>query len=314
MKYFLGVDGGGTKTKAVIIDENSNLITEALGGQANYHNSGLDIAVASVTSTITQVLKNANQPLSSLSWCTVGIAGCDSQKDFNRLQSSFSKGGLAEISNRFTLVNDTVIGLYSGTVPPGIVVICGTGSNIYGENDHGEKATAGNWGNFLGDKGSGFTLGKHLFETVIEVYDGIITETTVLTQLLEKRLGVKSAADINDWYNEVHPSVHEISDFAPLVIAASEEGDELAKQLVESTIAELGKALVAVTKRLKMEDEPIRVVICGGLFQSKYFRTMFEGHVTALVKHVRIIKPLVDAAVGAALMGKLNYSSSSSSV
>ena len=312
MKYFLGVDGGGTKTKAVIIDENSKLITEALGGPANYHNIGLDSTVANVTNTITQVLKNANQSLVSLTWCTVGIAGCDSQKDFGRLLSAFTKNGVSEISNRFTLVNDTVIGLYSGTVPPGIVVICGTGSNVYGENDHGEKAAAGNWGQFLGDKGSGFMLGKNLFETVIAVYDGIITEETGLTQLLEKRLGVKSAPDISDWYSEAHPSVHEVSDFAPLVIAAAEEGDELAKQLVETTIAELGKALVAVVKRLKMEDEPIRVVICGGLFQSKYFRTMFEGHVTALVKRVRIIKPLVDAAVGAALMGKLTYSSSSS--
>src|SRR3989344_3967867 len=314
MNYLLGVDAGGTKTKAVIIDENSNLITEALGGPANYHNIGLDSAVASVTGTITQILKNAKQSLNSLAWATVGIAGCDSQKDFGRLQSAFTKNGLTAISDRFTLVNDTVIGLYSGTVPPGIVVICGTGSNVYGENDHGEKATAGNWGQFLGDKGSGYSLGKHLFETSIEVYDGIITESTVLTELLEKRLGVKSAVDINDWYSETHPSVHEISDFAPLVIAASEEGDELAKQLVEAAIAELGKALVAVVKRLKMEDEPIRVVICGGLFQSKYFRTMFEGHATALVKRIRIIKPLVDAAVGAALMGKLNYSSSSSSV
>ncbi|HCS79417.1 TPA: hypothetical protein DIV55_06820 [Patescibacteria group bacterium] len=305
MNYLLGVDAGGTKTKAVIIDENSNLITEALGGPANYHNIGLDSAVASVTGTITQILKNAKQSLNSLAWATVGIAGCDSQKDFGRLQSAFTKNGLTAISDRFTLVNDTVIGLYSGTVPPGIVVICGTGSNVYGENDHGEKATAGNWGQFLGDKGSGYSLGKHLFETSIEVYDGIITESTVLTELLEKRLGVKSAVDINDWYSETHPSVHEISDFAPLVIAASEEGDELAKQLVEAAIAELGKALVAVVKRLKMEDEPIRVVICGGLFQSKYFRTMFEGHATALVKRIRIIKPLVDAAVGAALMGKL---------
>jgi N-acetylglucosamine kinase-like BadF-type ATPase len=112
-----------------------------------------------------------------------------------------------------------------------------------------------------------------------------------------------------DWYNDTRPSVREVSDFAPLVIAAAEEGDEIAKQLVDQTVAELGKAVSAVIRKLKMEDEATRVVILGGLFESKYFRAVFEGHVTALVKRVRIIKPLVDAAVGAAIMAREEWRS-----
>ena len=96
-----------------------------------------------------------------------------------------------------------------------------------------------------------------------------------------------------DWGNHGKPSIHEISDFAPLVLEAAETGDEVAKQLVDTTITELGKALKAVVKKLKMETEYNRIVVVGGLFESKYFLALLEGHVTALFSHVRIVKPLL---------------------
>ena len=210
---------------------------------------------------------------------------------------------MAFLANRLTLVNDTKIGLYCGTTPPGIVTVAGTGCNVYGVNSHGEEAFAGNWGHFLGDRGSGYQLGKWMFQTVVGVYDGIEVPT-LLTKKLTSRIDVASADDILDWYVKTNPSIHEISDFAPLVIEAAEEGDETAKTILDKTIVELGRALKAVVRRLKMENEYNRIVVVGGLFESKYFRALFEGHVTALLARVRIVKPLVSAAVGAAIMAK----------
>lgn len=303
MKYFLGVDAGGTKTKAVIIDENSNLLGEALGGPANYHNIGLVDAVTNVMSVIGQTIEKAKLSLEQLAWCAIGIAACDTPKDYERLFTAFTSESMLSLKDKLTLVNDTKIGLYSGTLPPGIVVICGTGCNVYGKNAYGEGAMAGNWGHFLGDKGSGYHLAKRFFEAVVAAYDGT-AETTQLTQKLEQRLNIKSPKDILDWYNETKPSIHIISDFAPVVIETAEEGDQVAKELVDKSITELGKAMLAVIKKLKMENEANRIVICGGLFENKYFRAVFEGHVTALIKRSRIIKPLVSQAVGAALMAK----------
>ncbi|KKP59237.1 MAG: ATPase, BadF/BadG/BcrA/BcrD type [Candidatus Gottesmanbacteria bacterium GW2011_GWA1_34_13] len=303
MNYFLGLDAGGTKTRAVIIDENSQIKAEALGGPANYHNIGLEIAKINVFRTIESVLSKAYLQDDQITWCVIGIASCDTDLDHERLFSAFTTQEMAPFKNKITVINDSKIGLYSGTMPPGIVVVCGTGCNVYGKNDYGEGAMAGNWGYFLGDKGSGYYLAKRGFESIMQSYDGI-GEVTLLTKKLEKKLQITSAKQLMDWYNDTKPTIREISDFAPLVLEAAEEGDEIAKNLVDKTIAELGKAVKAVTKKLKMDNEANRIVICGGLFESKYFRAVFEGHVTAILTRTRIIKPLVPPAVGAAIFAK----------
>lgn len=303
MPYFLGLDAGGTKTRAVVIDENSKIIAEARGGPANYHNEGIDTVVKNVVEVIQKTLNQMALTLSDTAHTTIGITACDTPFDYELLLNALTSDGLAALKDKLTLVNDTKIGLWCGSRPPGIVVIAGTGSNVYGINDHGEEAMAGNWGHFLGDKGSGFQLAKRMFQAVIESYEGMGLQT-VLTQKLLDKIGVGTIVEMVDWCNRQKPSVHEISDFAPLVIEAAEQADEVAKQLLDSTITELGKAIKSVVTKLKMQDEYNRILVVGGLFESKYFLALLEGHVTALFSHVRIVKPLVPAEVGAALLAK----------
>src|SRR3989344_5298788 len=310
MNFFLGVDAGGTKTQAVVIDETSKILAEELGGPANYHNVGLKKTISNVYRTIEGVLSKSYLREDQITWATIGIAACDTDKDHDVLFKSFTTEIMADFNHKLTVVNDTKVALYSGTLPPAVVVICGTGANVYGKNAHGDGAMAGNWGFFLGDKGSGYILAQRMFQAVMEHYDGV-SEAPVLAEKLKSRLGVGSAKDIMNWYNEAKPSIHEVSDFAKMIIQTAEEGDDVARQLVDKTITELGKALTAVMKRLKMEEEFNRVVISGGLFESKYFRALFEGHVTALVKKVRIVKPLVFPAVGAAIMAKQEWEKAS---
>lgn len=309
MHYFLGVDAGGTKTKVVLIDQDSGIIAETNGGPANYHNIGLEKVKHNVSAAISDLLHKAGKTGDEITHCTIGIAACDTKRDHDWLKTALKTGLMKAFSDKLTLVNDTVIGLYCGTLPPGIAVICGTGANVYGINSHGEEALAGNWGYFLGDKGSGYILAKHMFEAVVEAFDGIGPKTA-LTDKLEKRLNITTTADVLDWYIVNKPSIHEVSDFAPLVIEAAEEGDEIARQLIDKSVKELGKAVIAVVRRLKMEEEFNRVVMVGGLFESKYFRAVFEGHITALLKRVRVVKPLVPAAVGAAIMAKHEWEKS----
>jgi|GEM_PF-2931131 len=303
MNYFLGIDAGGSSTKAAVIDENSKIIAQATDGPANYYNVGLTQTKTTITKTIEQVAKTAGISLAEITYVVVGITALDTDKDHNVLTQALTTDGLSAFAHKMTLVRDAVAALYSAIIPPGLTVICGTGSYVYGKNDHNEDATAGNWGYFLGEHGSGYTLGKKLFETVVARYDGLVEETMLVARL-ENKLHTKSAADLLDWYNENKPSVHDISDFAPLVIEAAEAGDEIAKQLVDETIGYLGKAAQAVIKRLKMEGETIRIVTSGGVFENNYFRALFEGHMTALFKHVRLIKPLVPPVVGAAIMAR----------
>lgn len=306
MNYFLGVDAGGSKTKAVLIDDASHILGTINGGPANYHNIGLSEAQKNVVSVVTQLLQQTQISLEMLTWSTIGIAACDTKKDYERLFGAFSTGTLSILSQKLTVVRDSVVGLFSGTKPPGVVVICGTGSMVYGINAGGEKDAAGNWGYFLGDRGSGYMLGKRMFESVVAAYDGT-REATTLTQKLASKINAASPEAILDWYNDTKPSVQIISDFAPMVITAAEQGDIVAKQLLDETIEELGIAAVAVIKKLKMESEAVRIVISGGVFESKYFRTLFEGYITALIKRARVIRPLVSPAVGAAIMAKHEF-------
>src|SRR5258706_9437351 len=152
--YYLGVDGGASKTPALVSDENGEALGEGLAGPSNHLRVGIETASRNVERAVNKALVAADVTSREIVWAYCGIAGADHpahrQEVVDSLSIFFPRGN-------FTVDNDARIALtgaigYGG----GVVVIAGTGSVAYGRNDEGHETRAGGWGPILGDEGGGF--------------------------------------------------------------------------------------------------------------------------------------------------------------
>jgi N-acetylglucosamine kinase-like BadF-type ATPase len=158
MKYMLGVDGGGTRTRAVVIDEFANVQGLGYSGSSNYDDVGAQQAQWHLHAAIRQACAPISGP-GRLSAAYLGIAGVVVNRDRLLVREMLQGLGLADDAS-VTIDHDCGTAL-AGAIGegPGVVVIAGTGSSCYGRNESGETWLCGGWGYLLDDLGSSYFLG-----------------------------------------------------------------------------------------------------------------------------------------------------------
>src|SRR5258705_13751437 len=153
--HVLGIDAGGTKTVCLLADEQGTIVSEGRGGGANLQSSG-ELAVEKVLHEVMEIAIG-DRAITPSAIC-LGIAGVDRENDERTVRAIMRRIGY---KSRVLVVNDALIALVAGAEDsPGIVVIAGTGSIVYGRNAAGEAARAGGWGHMIGDEGSGYWIGR----------------------------------------------------------------------------------------------------------------------------------------------------------
>src|SRR2546428_4467831 len=165
--HVLGIDAGGTKTVCLLADERGTIVSEGRGGGANLQSSG-ELAVEKV---LHEVMETAigDRAVTPSAIC-LGIAGVDRESDERTVRAIMRRIGH---KSRVLVVNDALIALVAGAGDsPGIVVIAGTGSIVYGRNANFDAARAGGWGHIIGDEGSGYWIGREAVAAVMRAADG----------------------------------------------------------------------------------------------------------------------------------------------
>src|SRR5689334_24102954 len=153
--HVIGIDAGGTKTVAFLADESGEIVAEGRGPGANLPASG-ELEVEKVLHGVMEMAL-ANRSIVPSAIC-LGIAGVDREDQLRTVQAIMRR---ISRESRALVVNDALIALVAGAGnSPGIVVISGTGSIVYGRNARNEAARAGGWGPIIGDEGSGFWMGR----------------------------------------------------------------------------------------------------------------------------------------------------------
>jgi N-acetylglucosamine kinase-like BadF-type ATPase len=262
---YVGVDGGGTKTAAAVVDENLNLAGEGLAGPSNHLRVGIDEAVRNVEQAVAEALRAAGASPLDIAYTYCGIAGSDHPKHRERmvqaLGSVFPRGN-------FAVDSDARVALTAGIGPgPGVVLISGTGSVAFGRNAAGMEARAGGWGPTIGDEGSGYAIARRGLSAVARAFDGR-GPATLITELLCERFDM---CDVNDLpYFVYAPSTH-VDDIAAqglIVAQAAVQGDAVALEIFESEGRELGLCAAAVARKLALCDRPFDVAFTGGAFRA----------------------------------------------
>jgi len=293
--YVLGIDGGASRTRCVVADLSGNLVARGGGGPSNPLTAGVDTAAESILTAASEA--SGSRGIRAFKASVMGIAGTDRPSGAEALRSRL--GGFDW--GRLRIVSDAAVALAGATgCRPGVVVVSGTGSVAYGENEEGEKARAGGWGWRLGDEGSGYTIGNGALIASLRALDGRGPPTSLPDKIM-RVLDLDDLGGLVDLVYSRGMGNREIATLTPLVGEAAEEGDAVAKSILEEAGEELGLAASAVARRLRMMDA-FPVALTGGVFNLAPVREALGRRLGEAQPGCRIIEPRFEPDVGAALL------------
>ena len=260
--YIVGVDGGASKTVALIATEDGKIVGRGRSGSSNYHNVGSTSAGEAIRAAVHQALSKAHLTWKELAVAVVALAGIDSSRDVKEARRFVR---LANISMQSFVAHDSVSALYAATRGgPGIIVNSGTGSFAAGINKHGQYARAGGWGYIIGDEGSAFDIGRMALAASFRMLDGRV-KPTALRNALRKYFHVNTLEDA--MFIVYRSKIDDVARLSPIVSRLA-PSDETCRRVLEAAGFELAGLACAVARRLKMMQDTFPVLATGGGFKS----------------------------------------------
>lgn len=299
----LGIDGGGTRTRAVLLSDAGKELARSEGGPAL-------VGPGSATSGVVEALREAalaaivaagvRIPVAAIH---AGLAGAGREGARSEIEGALRRafGEEAPAADRITErlnVGTDVESAFQAAFGrgAGILVISGTGSIAWGRAENGRTARTGGWGSLLGDEGSGFRIGLEALRAAVRSADGR-GERTELEGMILEMLGLDSAERLVDWAGAA--TKRNIALLAPLVHATARTGDAAAGRIIERANAELERHVVVLLETLGPWSSPPGVALSGGLLSADGI--LRKALLEALAAHgcVPLATP-VDAPLGAA--------------
>ena len=284
--YVVGVDGGATKTVALVGTLEGRILGRAKTGSSNYHNIGSELAGKAVKEAVVRAKKRAGLGHITPKIAVVSLAGVDSHKDI-RVTSRFVRR--ANVAKTSFVIHDSVAALYAATHgSPGIIVNSGTGSFAAGINRAGEYVRVGGWGYLIDDRGSAFEIGMKAITFAFRMMDGR-TPRTKLVNRLEHTLGVGMFDEILDLVYSNRIDVREIAELAPLV-SQTANNDKVCRRILRESGTSLAELACAAARRLKVTRSSYPLAMVGGGFNSGfYFIEAFKSRVRKECSRARFV-------------------------
>jgi N-acetylglucosamine kinase len=179
-------------------------------------------------------------------------------------------------ADRLIVATDAEIALAGATTTGrGIIVIAGTGSIAFGRNEAGAKARAGGWGYIFGDEGSAFDIVRQALRAGLREEEGWGPRTALRQALIEATSARTANEALHLFYTSEWPR-DRIATLAPLVDAAAESGDEMAREVLHYAALQLATQSASVQRQLWNRGETVEVAFSGGVFGSRTIRDRFQ--------------------------------------
>lgn len=302
MKYLIGMDGGGTKTKCLLTDINLSPFYETTGGPSNFLVIGTETVSKTIFNLINECVTSAKINTDDISAIVLGTTGGGRRNDAEILEKQILKD--AELKNipihKFRVESDARIaleGAFSGKA--GSILIAGTGSIMFGKDESGEIHRVGGFGRFVGDEGSGYRIGRIGLNAVARDLDGRGKQTKI-TEYLAREFNISSSESL---ITEVYRNNFNIASVAPLVFEAAENGDKVSQKILENEADELLLHIIAMKVKLKVPL--LKISLIGSLLTTaNYFSYLFNEKVVRSFNDVQIKEAEHSPEFGAALLAK----------
>ena len=301
MRTYLGIDGGGSKTAFLLIDESGRVLGSHTEGPAYYLEIGWDAMRAMLARGIQATLAQAALAPSALSFAFLGLP---SYGEDSRLIAALDGVASPPLDRaRYRCGSDAVCG-WAGALAgeDGINIVAGTGSMTYGEYE-GRAARAGGWGELFSDEGSAYWIARQGLNLFSRMSDGRI-ERGPWYDIVRRHFGLQSDLDLcAAIYDQSQVQRSNLAALAPLVAEAAHHGDVHASALFTDAAGELLLLVDAVHRQLAVPSQlTLSVSYSGGLFQQR--ELLLAPVLAGLASRdacYRAVAPRLSPAAGAAL-------------
>ena len=295
---FLGVDGGGTKTRFALMDGDRKVLSEAQLGTSYHPDVGLDGVRAVLEQGIAEVLSRAGIDASQIAYAFFGLPCHGEDSAITPSLDALPRPILGH--DRYACDNDMVCG-WAGSLgaEDGINIVAGTGSIGYGQR-RGRSARAGGWGEAFSDEGSAYWIAMQGLNAYSRMSDGRLPKGP-LHALINESLKLQNDLDLcAQVYGANARSRAELAQFSLLVSKAAGLGDEAAVDIFRRAGRELAQIAEAVRQKLGYESgEPVKLSYSGGAFSAGDL--LLKPFQQALSTSFELCRALYDPHLGAAL-------------
>ncbi|MEY9970072.1 N-acetylglucosamine kinase-like BadF-type ATPase [Lysinibacillus sp. RC46] len=298
--YVLAIDGGGTKTSAVICDELGNVYAKVVTTRSNPTAMGIQF----FKSTIHDILQNLQQQnlqvFAAIDSCFAGMAGVKELQAEEVVESIVRQ--YVPKTAPVIVDNDALIALYAGTLgQAGIVQIAGTGAITMGYDREQHFHRVGGWGYLFDDEGSGYDLGVQVLKAIFQSYDGR-GDPTALTDVVLRYFSVENVPQlIERIYGEEHPRTV-IAPLSKYVFDVAEKGDPVAIKIIEDASKKYYVAIKACYAHMTWEEGKVPVVLVGGVFNNEaYFLPKLQQFAQADEIPLQFMAPVLQPIGGAVI-------------
>lgn len=302
----VGIDGGGTKTSAMLSDSRGVVLAEESGGPSNFQIMGVEKTAAGLFALVTNLCQKAGRPIGDVHALVAGLTGAGREPDQERMRTAFQDHArnFGAQFPRIRIESDARValeGAFEGA--SGIILIAGTGSIAFGKTPEGEILRTGGWGRFIGDEGSGYAIGRDGLGAVTKELDGR-GRKTLLTAMISEQFGLSSQERIID---QVYKNNFDLASLAPLVIRAAAEHDLECGRIVNRAAFELSELVRGLTLKLERATrgprQKIPLAFIGGLLSTEtVFADIVKHKIVSSLPQIMVRKPQTAPAYGAVLM------------
>jgi N-acetylglucosamine kinase-like BadF-type ATPase len=296
MQIFMGLDGGGTKTDCVLMDQSGHLLARTRGGPSNPSRIGVEAAALAVKSAASQCLKNGSLRMQQVAGVCAGLAGVALPERAEKMRTE-----LAQFFHpaAFDLCTDLDLALGAAGLPPAIALVAGTGSAAIGRDSSGRIARSGGYGPKSSDEGSAFAIGKNAIAAAIaepELASNLLAQ--IRTELdgrspneLAKLDGVQA--------DQIYPRMFSV------VVNVAEQGDSFARNILTEAARNLAALVSEVQQQLGLDGRAFTIAKIGGMLgRSPFFDAQLDAALHAATPSAVITTvstPLAEIAARRAL-------------
>ena len=302
MSFFLGIDGGGSKTRCVVGDDNS-LLGTGISSSCKVQRVGETCARDALAASVHEACVQAEISPRQIARTCAGITGAARAETAGIMRGLMSGivGGEIEIVGDGEIAFEDAFGAGSG-----VLIIAGTGSIAYGRNGQGETARAGGWGHAISDEGSGYWIGAEAIRAALRARDR--GEDSRLLRQLVDAIG---ARDMDEFI--VRVNANPAPDFAalvPVIIAAADAGDSIANKILVSAGRELASIAEVLIHRLFESSDEVCVATHGGVLKNcVQVKETFVQQLKSQIPKCSFVSQEVDPARGALARARTGFAS-----
>ncbi|WP_417386152.1 BadF/BadG/BcrA/BcrD ATPase family protein [Gimesia sp.] len=297
----LGIDGGGSTTRAAlaVVSDSADfpIVGRGNAGASNFNSCGWDVATREVQLAIQSAFESAGTEVHRVAAICLGMSGAGRSAEQQAWKHWAEDSGVAE---QVSVVTDAETVLAAGTPDgTGVALIAGTGSLAFGKNAAGAVARAGGWGYLLGDEGSGYQIALAALQGIARAVDGRGPETG-LQALFQKSLSLNDPRELIGYLYQADRERSEIAGLSRLVFEAADQGDAVARTVLQQAVSDLAELVQSVVVKLSFSGGGYGLALTGGiLLHQRDFRVSLLERLREQELEPATIECVDDASLGA---------------